>query len=121
MKSFLFVCIFTSGAALAQTARCGLTSVEASKDLIYPPIARAAHVSGTVILLAEFELDGHVGKMSVVSGPEMLKMPAQEYVSGWKANEYGGSRTCPIVISFQLNTDKPSGGGAAGCSACSHL
>jgi hypothetical protein len=95
--------------ALAQEAPCGLTSVAESQSLIYPPIAKAAHVSGLVILLAEFRHDGSVSGTSILSGPEMLRSSARNFVVGWKVNPYGGSRTCPIVIRYQLDTSEPDG------------
>jgi hypothetical protein len=109
MKSVLLAFMLTSGVALAQTAPCGLTSVADGRELIYPPIAKAAHVTGQVILLVSFQLDGNVWKALVVSGPQMLRPAALEYVETWKANEYGGPRTCPIIISFQFIADRPAG------------
>ena len=109
MKSVLLACMLTSGAALAQTAPCGLTSVVDGRELFYPPLARAANVTGEVIMLVSFELDGNVWKALVVSGPQMLRPAALEYVGAWKANDYSGPRTCPIVISFQLDINQPKG------------
>ena len=30
----------------------------------------------------------------------MLRQSAMNFVSGWKANTYSGSRTCPVVIRY---------------------
>ncbi len=43
---------------------------------IYPPIARAAHVSGAVVLQAVISKTGTIEKLTVVSGPEMLRASA---------------------------------------------
>jgi hypothetical protein len=67
---------------------------------IYPPIARAAHVSGNVILMVSFEADGSPGHIDVLSGPVMLRNATTEYVKGWRANRYTGPRTCPIVVNY---------------------
>ena len=50
---------------------------------IYPPIAGAAHVEGTVVLSAVISTTGIVTDLHVVSGPEMLKTAAIEAVSRW--------------------------------------
>jgi hypothetical protein len=67
---------------------------------LYPPIARQAHITGMVILLATFDLDGTVTSTTILRGPEMLKGAAAEYVRHWKANSYTGPRQCPLVIAF---------------------
>lgn len=92
----------------AQSAPCGLTSISEQSQLIYPPIARAAHVSGTVILLVRFGQDGSPTNARVVSGPPMLQSAAVDFVKNWRANSYNGPRECPIVIKFKMmESDKP--------------
>jgi len=44
----------------------------------YPPIARAAHVSGEVVVALTFHPDGSVETATVVSGPQMLRQVALE-------------------------------------------
>ena len=76
---------------------------------VYPPIAKAAHVEGNVIMLVSFKTtNGEVEKIDVISGPEMLRAAARTYVESWRANEYTGPRTCPIVILFVLNPQNRS-------------
>ena len=91
--------------ALAQEvpAPCGLTSMIDSAVPVFPPIAKAAHVSGTVIMLATFKLTGEVESVQIVSGPEMLRQSATNYVKGWRANAYTGPRTCPVAVTYQLH------------------
>jgi hypothetical protein len=86
----------------AQSAPCGLTSMTEASQLIYPPIARAAHVSGDVILLTRFDTDGAPVHIAVVSGPPMLQGAALNFVKGWRANGYSGPRECPIVVTFRF-------------------
>ena len=104
--AFLF---FTTASLLhAQSAPCGVTSISETSQLIYPPIARAAHVSGTVILLVRFGQDGAVMNGTVVSGPPMLRGSALDFVKGWRANGYTGPRECPIVVNFNvIEGDEP--------------
>jgi hypothetical protein len=69
---------------------------------LYPPIARAAHVSGNVIMLVMFTASGKVAKIQIVSGPQTLRPPTIAFVIGWQANGYSGFRNCPIVIRYVL-------------------
>ena len=50
---------------------------------VYPPIAKAAHVSGQVKLQIEIGKDGHVTITKVISGPPMLVGAAEECVKQW--------------------------------------
>ena len=50
---------------------------------VYPPIAKAAHVSGQVELQIEIAEDGRVISANAVSGPPMLVSSAQECVKQW--------------------------------------
>ena len=86
----------------AQEPPCGIHAITETTAPIYPPIAKAAHVSGDVMLLIRLEQDGTVGAATVLRGPEMLKASALAFVRGWKANEYGGSRACPVVVRYEL-------------------
>jgi hypothetical protein len=100
-----------SMALCAQEAPCGISSVQETAELKYPPISRAAHVEGSVILLTTIAHDGTVVETKPISGPMMLREAAIAYVKGWKANTSDGSRQCPIVITFRLTgpTDKECG------------
>jgi protein TonB len=55
---------------------------------VYPPIAKAAHVSGSVVLHAIISKTGAVEQLSVVSGPEMLRANAISAVQQWKYKPY---------------------------------
>lgn len=91
-----------SATTFAQQPPCGLTSIKETARLVYPPIAKAAHVSGTMIFLVSFKQSGEVENVEVLSGPKLLTIPATTYVEGLRANEYGGPRNCPIVINYLL-------------------
>ena len=98
------IAIFSlTGVGAAQEAPCGLRTMTEGATPVYPPIARAAHVTGTVVMLARFKLDGAVEDVQVLYGPIMLRQSAIIYVKSWKANVYGGSRTCPVVIDYVLD------------------
>ena len=55
---------------------------------VYPPIARAAHVSGAVVLHAIISKSGTIENLSVISGPEMLRNSATEAVRTWRYKPY---------------------------------
>jgi periplasmic protein TonB len=47
---------------------------------VYPPIARAAGVSGTVVVEAVISRTGTIESLHVVSGPQMLQNAALEAI-----------------------------------------
>ncbi len=55
---------------------------------VYPAIAKAAHVSGTVLLHAVISKTGNIESLQVVSGPEMLRSAATQAVQQWKYKPY---------------------------------
>lgn len=55
---------------------------------IYPPIAKAARVSGTVVLQATISKSGSIENLRVVSGNAMLQQAALEAVRNWKYKPY---------------------------------
>jgi periplasmic protein TonB len=55
---------------------------------IYPPIAKAARVSGTVVLQATISRTGSIENLRVVSGPAMLQQAALDAVKTWRYRPY---------------------------------
>jgi protein TonB len=55
---------------------------------MYPPIARAARVSGAVVLHAVISASGSVINLQVISGPPMLQQSALDAVKNWKYRPY---------------------------------
>ncbi len=51
---------------------------------IYPPIAVAARVEGTVVLAAAISASGTIQNLRVVSGHPMLQQAAMDAVSNWR-------------------------------------
>ncbi|MCU1252447.1 MAG: TonB family protein [Edaphobacter sp.] len=100
--AIFFLLLSVSGPCIAQQEPCGLRKMMETTTPIYPPIAKAAHVEGSVIMLVNFKTSGEVQKIDIVSGPKLLQMAATTYVQGWHANEYTGPRTCPIVVNFRI-------------------
>lgn len=54
----------------------------------YPQIARAARVSGTVVIEATIFKSGAVGNLRAVSGPTMLRQAALDAVRTWRYRPY---------------------------------
>ncbi len=69
----LFASVLMPALTNAQPSSCDLGSVSEARAATYPVIAKAAHVQGTVVMLATFALDGAVTNVVLVSGPEMLR------------------------------------------------
>jgi protein TonB len=55
---------------------------------IYPPIAKAARVSGTVVLQATISKQGTIENLKIVSGPAMLQQAAVDAVRQWRYRPY---------------------------------
>jgi protein TonB len=78
----------------AHPKRVSLPSSVVANQLIlksppmYPPIARAARVSGTVVLHAVISTTGSVKDLRVVSGPALLQQSAIDAVKSWKYRPY---------------------------------
>jgi TonB family protein len=54
----------------------------------YPPIAKAAKVSGTVVLQAIIDKEGHIANLHVISGPAMLQQASLDAVQQWSFRPY---------------------------------
>jgi len=57
--------------------------VEMKSTLVYPAIAKAARISGTVVVQVEVGVSGAVASTKVISGPSMLQQAALDYVTQW--------------------------------------
>lgn len=73
----------------------------------YPPIARAARISGIVRLIGTIGKDGTIQNLQVVSGHPMLARAAMEAVQQWiyKPTLLNGNPVeviAPIEVSFTL-------------------
>jgi protein TonB len=55
---------------------------------VYPPIAKAARVQGTVVLQATISKTGTIENLQVVSGPAMLQQAAMDAVKQWRYRPY---------------------------------
>lgn len=82
MRSLILsILLFFSQLAFAPAHKISLQKFEAPK---YPPIARAAHITGDVQLALESAADGTIKSVKVVSGHPMLKDAALNTIKTWK-------------------------------------
>jgi protein TonB len=75
---------------------------------VYPPIAKAAHVSGTVVLHAIISKTGTIENLTAISGPAMLQGSAIDAVRQWRYKPYLLNGDPPevdttITVNFNLN------------------
>jgi protein TonB len=85
-------------------------SIISRPDPVYPPIAKAAHVQGVVILHAIISKQGTIENLQVVSGPPMLTTSAMDAVHRWRYKPYllNGE---PTEVETTINVNFTFGGG----------
>jgi protein TonB len=76
---------------------------------IYPPIAKAARVSGTVILQATISKSGTIENLRVISGPAMLQQAALDAVHSWRYRPYLLNND-PVEVETTINVIFSLGG-----------
>jgi TonB family protein len=76
------------GSTTRVSAKAMAGNVLTKVDPVYPEIARAAKVSGTVLLRAVIGKDGTMQRLDVVSGPDMLRGAAIDAVRQWTYKPY---------------------------------
>jgi len=69
---------------------------------VYPPIAIAAHVSGTVVLAATISTTGTIKNLRVVSGNAMLQSAALAAVEKWRYHPYQLNNQ-PVEVETTIN------------------
>jgi TonB family protein len=78
----------TGGGAVPVAAGVMAGALAAPVAPVYPPIAKAAHVQGLVVLHALISKIGDIEDLQVVSGPPMLQQAAVDAVRQWKYRPY---------------------------------
>lgn len=64
---------------------------------VYPPIAKAAHVQGSVLLHVDVDESGQVTNVEVIGGPPMLRQAAADAVKRWTYKPFDGDGTAKAV------------------------
>jgi protein TonB len=76
---------------------------------VYPPIAKAARVQGTVVLRATISKEGRITDLHVVSGPAMLQQAALQAVRSWRYRPYLLNNE-PVQVETTINVIFTLGG-----------
>jgi protein TonB len=76
---------------------------------VYPPIAKAARVSGTVVLQATISKTGTIENLHVISGPAMLQQSALDAVKQWRYKPYELNNE-PVEVETTVNVIFTLGG-----------
>jgi TonB family protein len=71
---------------VSQSVSAGLLVLKVNPT--YPPLARQAHIGGTVVLQAEISKTGDIQNLQLISGHPMLAPAAIEAVKQWKYKPY---------------------------------
>jgi TonB family protein len=91
------------------------TLVASQPNPVYPPIAKAAHVQGVVVLHAIISKEGTVEKLTVISGPPMLTQSAVDAVQKWIYRPFllNGQ---PVEVETTINVNYTFGGPDLSCT-----
>jgi len=74
-----------------------------------PPIAKAARVSGTVVIQATISKSGTIENLKVISGPAMLQQSALDAVRSWRYRPYLLNND-PVEVETTINVIFTLGG-----------
>lgn len=119
-RRFVFVicCTLLSALGISQGPNEGFVMEgEATRHLlqhsepVYPPIAKAAHVQGSVLLHADVDEHGIITKVEVISGPPMLRQAALDAVKSWTYQPFensGVASKVKIVVSVPFSLGIPA-------------
>jgi TonB family protein len=80
---------------------------------VYPPIAKAARIQGTVVFEVRIGVTGKIESSKVVSGPAMLQQAAIDCLRQWtfhpiEKNGTSVAATGKVSIDFNLGKDAPT-------------
>lgn len=117
MRALLLSFLFCTSLSPAQTLSSSAIDVSSETappivhktEPVYPPIAKAAHVSGKVVLKVEVSETGAVIHEKLVSGPPMLVGAAEDAVRQWKYAPYvKDGHALPATFSVTVPFDLPA-------------
>jgi TonB family protein len=99
--------IYLVCSAAAQQPNLNSPELVSKVPPVYPPIARAARVSGTVTIEITIDKSGHVRAAKAVSGPPMLVGAALDSVKQWVYKPFlvdgkATEKTVRIYINFNI-------------------
>jgi TonB family protein len=79
-------------------------NVVTQTPIVYPPLAKAARVQGTVTFIANIGTDGTVQNLQLMSGPPLLVQAAMQSVNQWvyKPTLLNG-KPVPVITTIEVN------------------
>jgi len=69
----------------------------------YPPLARMAHVEGTVVFKVDVDPNGSTTNFTLVSGHPLLRATVKQAVSGWKFPREAAGQQIEEALEFATN------------------
>lgn len=91
----------------AQVRWCNVTGHGNGDRITYPPIARAASVSGTVLSRVTYSPQGDVKEVTSVFGPVLLTTPVVTQLKNWHVKtSASGNELCQslAIIDFRIGS-----------------
>jgi protein TonB len=68
---------------------------------VYPPLARQAHIQGSVVLDADISKDGAIETLKAISGHPLLIPAAVDAVKQWRYKPYV-LKGEPVAVNIQI-------------------
>lgn len=104
IRCLLLCAIVVIGSSCSAQARwCSITGKAKSDIILYPPIARAAHMSGTVVSRVTYSPTGKVIGLETIFGNPLIASSANGQMKSWTIRtDATGAELCQslIVINF---------------------
>ena len=101
----LLAAIVVVPACRAEARWCDVTAHGNSDKIVYPPIARAAQISGTVLARVTYSLAGEVKDVTSISGPRFLSTSVTTQLKAWHfETNASGNEPCQslAIIDFRI-------------------
>ncbi len=97
-------------ACRAEPRWCPVVGKDSSDRFFYPPIARAARVSGVVLERVIYLPSGTVQSFEFVSGPPILAAGLEHEMKGWSLRTGDkGEEACVSLVIAEFRLDESSG------------
>ena len=107
IRPWLLLALFAKAFSICQSQTVVPDSLP---ELKYPPIARAAHVQGDVVVSFRQTPDGRTANVIPISGPAMLQGIAVENVKAWRFERKAGLAEQAYKVTFQFRLNPPNDG-----------
>jgi hypothetical protein len=101
--TFILICPLTK----AETRWC---TISHTGKLVYPPLGRAAHVSGVVIQRINFTTAGSLLNVETISGPQLLAISTADQMKNWHlTTDAAGDEPCQslILVRYMIHFEDP--------------